>query len=442
MELNSDAYKRRKLTELATAMTARQDGQMMAEQQDDLHRRVSNLEQKQRQLITLIRPFWYRNAALLDNESGKRRQQFFAQPKWKGPADIEEKLVLEAVNVLVDLKHVPLPQTAHSNRDKDDAIKEPLASKHGNAWTFDDNAKLWKAYQMWNDCKRHPDIVRWKAEHSNDRSFAYYAQQNFFKHQRSVTGVRKHFFKLKRSGFAQTMRQHEQQQDKTNDHEQEEDDDDKQTDEEKWPQKRQQSSANAADQSRVDDVEKKKKCAGDVAAVCVLRYSNGSPVAKDGSTDAYTNSDDEDRSDNKSDEDRSDNKSDEDRSDEKSDEDRSDEKSDEKSQNKSDNKSKDKSDDKSGERGTSCSPRSNVKDNAECNAECRTETVKRDNMISSTASSYSDDFNALLKTSQHVARRAKQRKRTFACFAQSSNEVLYRNIAQQAEREAIFAKQK
>lgn len=72
--------------------------------------------------------------------------------------------------------------------------------EHGNAWTYSENAKLWRAYEEW---ERNIDQVKeWKEQQRDDNSFANYAHQKYFFAERTLVSVRKHFFKLKRQNFS------------------------------------------------------------------------------------------------------------------------------------------------------------------------------------------------------------------------------------------------
>jgi len=113
-----------------------------------------------------------------------------AAQEWRR-CDSREKLKTIAENGIDDIEYIP-------------------AKLRGTAWTFDDNLKLWQAYVDWKQSPNRPDIVAWKRRHSNNRNFAFYAQKNFFKNSRSVTAVRKHFFKLKSKKFGETFRSFEQ----------------------------------------------------------------------------------------------------------------------------------------------------------------------------------------------------------------------------------------
>ena len=71
-------------------------------------------------------------------------------------------------------------------------------SRHGSAWTYQDNQLLLRAYERWQNADQDEEIQKWKQDASlTDRSFPYYVFQKYFSSSRTLVGVRKHFFKLK-----------------------------------------------------------------------------------------------------------------------------------------------------------------------------------------------------------------------------------------------------
>jgi hypothetical protein len=80
-------------------------------------------------------------------------------------------------------------------------------SEHGNAWSFRDNVVLWRAYEAWQ--RNGSEIQEWRTARANvaECSFPFYAHEKFFATRRTLVGVRKHFFKLKRRKFGQVLRE-------------------------------------------------------------------------------------------------------------------------------------------------------------------------------------------------------------------------------------------
>lgn len=80
-------------------------------------------------------------------------------------------------------------------------------SEHGNAWSFRDNVMLWRAYEAWQ--RNGIEIQEWRTARANvaECSFPFYAHEKFFASRRTLVGVRKHFFKLKRRKFGQVLRE-------------------------------------------------------------------------------------------------------------------------------------------------------------------------------------------------------------------------------------------
>lgn len=79
-------------------------------------------------------------------------------------------------------------------------------SQHGSAWSYQDNAVLWKAYEDWEAEPQLEEIIQWKRNpHLIDRSFPYYAFKKHFTKRRTLISVKKHFFKLKQSQFGKNQ---------------------------------------------------------------------------------------------------------------------------------------------------------------------------------------------------------------------------------------------